>query len=233
MTKPLTKDELYHKDHGLCTIISQCAAELGLEIQEVGGIRRGEYNSHDLDFILRHKDGKIDIFDLTTKRTALQQLIVRLKEYTVNGTPTCEMSFGDVRPSAGNMEATNRGKTLSKDHYEGRNTEEKQIDSLPEHDVIHICVNSRELELAAADAMDTEGAHPPATMRRVDLVLVPADQWPFVLWGWTGSTMLQRQSKCLPFIRDLLSRPSVCVSLSVATSLSCFLTCGRGACCSA
>jgi hypothetical protein len=31
---------------------------------------------------------------------------------------------------------------------------------------------------------------PLATMRRIDLVLVPYDHWPFALWGWSGSTTL-------------------------------------------
>lgn len=32
-------------------------------------------------------------------------------------------------------------------------------------------------------------------LRRLDLILAPLEQWSFVQWGWTGSTMVERQMR--------------------------------------
>ena len=270
MSTPLSHDEVYHKTDGIVTILAAHADHLGLELCVVGGARRGVLNAHDLDVVLRHKDGRNEIYDLETGKTALDSLEELLANYHIvvkenvtgssceygsksahwhdtessesggtsdssssrsssnhdsafegnssqrDGLPFFVTNFGRSiadRESTTSAARNSKNSNLSRDApavnvatsirdsiIEGSRDQDARyldkIDKWSEHDVRHVCIRSPLLMRQRPAAVSTSSSSSSkATMRRLDLVLVPFDHWPFALWGWSGSTALMRQMR--------------------------------------
>lgn len=269
MSTPLSHDEVYHKTDGIVTILAAHADHLGLELCVVGGARRGVLNAHDLDVVLRHKDGRNEIYDLETGKTALDSLEELLANYHIvvkenvtgssceygsksahwhdtessesggtsdssssrsssnhdsafegncsqrDGLPFFVTNFGrsiadreSTTSAARNSKNSNLSRdapavnvaTSIRDGIEGSRDQDARyldkIDKWSEHNVRHVCIRSPLLMRQRPAAVSTSSSSSSkATMRRLDLVLVPFDHWPFALWGWSGSTALMRQMR--------------------------------------
>jgi hypothetical protein len=71
--------------------------------------------------------------------------------------------------------------------HQGAFGKDAKLYTMPQHDIHHVLVVSPPLL-----AMREQGQ---PYLRRLDLILAPREQWAFVCWGWTGSTMLERQMR--------------------------------------